>query len=69
MKVVFHIDEMNKWHEAHRNVINLLEEAQNTRIVVAVNGEAIMGFMEDSNQPFLAMPEILFHACSHALVS
>ncbi len=67
MKVVFHIDETEKWLETANNVKNLLKLAPSAEIVVTVNGQAIVGYFEDKNTDFLTLPGITFHACANAL--
>lgn len=66
MKVVFHIDETRKWHETMNNVKNLLKIAPETTIVVSVNGEGITGYLDPTNEEFLALG-VTFHACANAL--
>lgn len=67
MKVVFHIDELDKWTETSKNVSNVLKAAPETDIVVSVNGSAIKGYLDDDNLAFIQMEEVTFHACNNAM--
>ncbi len=53
MKVVFHIDELEKWSETGKNVKNLIKASPETTIVVSVNGIAITGYLDSANAEFL----------------
>ena len=48
-KVVFHIDELEKWAHTLGNIQNLIAYGQSQQtaydIVVLVNGDAIMGYL------------------------
>jgi len=67
MKVVFHIDEQEKWAETTSNVKNLLIEPNKITIIILVNGAAITGYLAAENQAFIATAGITFHACSNAM--
>lgn len=67
MKVVFHIDELEKWAETANNVKNLLKEPDEVTIIVLVNGKAITGYLDADNQAFIATEQVHFHACNNTL--
>ena len=61
MKVVFHIDELEKWSETGKNVKkNLIKASPETTIVVSVNGIAITGYLDSANAEFLNLKEVVF---------
>ncbi|KRL12374.1 MAG: DsrE family protein [Schleiferilactobacillus perolens] len=75
-KVVFHIDELEKWAHTMGNIQNLRtygEQAQiNYDIVVLVNGDAIMGFLVENLRDTvgkLEQKKVEFHACNNAMHS
>ncbi|MBO0451965.1 MULTISPECIES: DsrE family protein [Enterococcus] len=67
MKVVFHVDELEKWSEAANNVKNLLKEPHKIAIIILINGKAINGYLAPENQAFIATEGISFHACNNAM--
>lgn len=67
MKVVFHIDEVNKWSEATSNIRNLLAATDNVAIVLLVNGKAIEGYLDAANETLLQSKQVTFHACHNAM--
>lgn len=67
MKVVFHIDELDKWIETSNNVANLLKDAPETDIVVSVNGVAIKGYLDNNLLDFIQLEGVAFHACNNAM--
>ena len=67
MKVVFHIDELEKWTETANNVKNLLKEPEKIAIIVLINGKAINGYLAAENQAFSATEGVTFHACNNAM--
>lgn len=67
MKVVFHIDELEKWTETANNVKNLLKEPKKIDIIVLINGSAINGYLATENQTFIATQGVTFHACNNAM--
>ncbi|MGM0165637.1 hypothetical protein IGI39_000579 [Enterococcus sp. AZ135] len=67
MKVVFHIDELEKWLETTNNIKNLLKEPGKIVIIVLINGNAIKGYLDPKNQPFIATDGVTFHACNNAM--
>ncbi|PAB00027.1 DsrE family protein [Enterococcus canintestini] len=68
MKVVFHVDEMEKWQEATNNIRNLLHLEINAEIVLLVNGSGIQSYQLKQAQKFISEnPNVSFHACQNAL--
>lgn len=53
MKVVFHIDELEKWEETTKNVKNLVKIAPEIDTVILLNGIAINGFLEEKHLSFI----------------
>ncbi|KRM79247.1 hypothetical protein FC84_GL001421 [Lapidilactobacillus dextrinicus DSM 20335] len=68
MKIVFHIDELEKWPVAQGNLVNTLV-VPNIDMVVVVNGVAITGYLQPEVQKFIAQyqSQIAFHACHNAM--
>lgn len=68
MKVVFHVDEINKWQEATNNIYNLLKLRSDAKIVLLVNGSGIQSYQLKRAQTFIAEnPNVSFHACQNAM--
>ncbi|WP_071130577.1 DsrE family protein [Enterococcus timonensis] len=68
MKVVFHVDEADKWREAEKNIKNLLSAAPDCEIILLINGVAVEGFYLPFHQQFIAeFPGVEIHACHNAL--
>ena len=67
MKVVFHIDELEKWTETANNVKKLLKEPKKIDIIVLINGSAINGYLATEKQTFIATQGVTFHACNNAM--
>ncbi|MEG0253959.1 MAG: DsrE family protein [Vagococcus sp.] len=72
MKVVFHINESEKWSTVLKNIMNLLEEGKGlvTSIEVVANGEAILAYTETNN--LIPMHELVekgirFSSCQKAM--
>ncbi|GEP71872.1 sulfur reduction protein DsrE [Lentilactobacillus rapi] len=75
-KVVFHVDEMDKWQHTLGNIRNLLtfgdQVGETYKIVVLVNGDAILGYLVGSLQDSIAQltaKSVEFHACQNAMNS
>ncbi|EHO46211.1 DsrE family protein [Lentilactobacillus kisonensis] len=75
-KVVFHIDDMQKWAHTLGNVSNLLAFGDQTgtsyKVIVLVNGDAILGYLVGSLQDSIAQltaKSVSFHACQNAMNS
>lgn len=75
-KVIFHIDEAQKWPLLLGNVTNLLltfeDEVFNTEIKVLANSEAVKGYLEDTGglsalMEALSKKGVQFLACHHAM--
>lgn len=71
-KVVFHIDEINKWDRVIGNVNNLLKEIdpKNAEIVVIANSEAVKGYlMPEKHQALniLIDQNITLNVCQNSL--
>lgn len=69
MKVIFHIDDLDRWQMAHGNVKNLLEQDTTVEVIVVVNGPAITGYLDKNNLSFIQMNGVKFHACNNAMNS
>ena len=79
MKVLFHIDELNKWDMTVANVKNMInfskENEEKIQIEVVANGEAVFRFKrnEDANSKYALEFENLVNnnvkivACNNAL--
>ncbi|MFD1125852.1 DsrE family protein [Lentilactobacillus raoultii] len=75
-KVVFHVDEVEKWAHTMGNIQNLLDYAQTQhdqyQIVVLVNGDGIMSYlMSTAKQAVKKLGDqaVRFHACQNAMRS
>jgi intracellular sulfur oxidation DsrE/DsrF family protein len=75
-KVVFHIDELEKWDHTLGNIQNLIAYGQSQQtaydIVVLVNGDAIMGYLVTRLRDTITklQPQgVSFHACNNAMNS
>ena len=76
-KIIFHIDEMNKWDLLLKNVTNLLLSYDSTfpksKIEVLANSEAVKGFLLNNAGSYfpamdaLSQDGIQFAACNHTL--
>lgn len=75
-KVIFHIDELNKWGLLLKNVINLMDAADNEKIYIEVlaNSEAVKFYSTNQNSDLdiKAMEDlnnkgVKFVACNNAL--
>lgn len=71
-KVVFHIDEINKWDRVIANVNNLLKEIEpkNAEIAVIANAEAVKGYlMLERHQALQALAEqnVILNICQNSM--
>ncbi len=74
-KIIFHIDEMDKWDLLLKNVTNLLLSYDGAfpmaKIEVLANSEAVKGFLNDFSyfptMDALSQDGTHFVACNHAL--
>jgi len=70
MKVVFHVDEMEKWQVATGNISNLLKLQPDAEIVLVANGSGIQSYELKQARAFIAAhPTVAFHACQNAMNS
>ncbi|KRM72230.1 DsrE family protein [Lacticaseibacillus brantae] len=70
MKVVFHVDEMEKWQVATGNINNLLKLQPDAEIVLVANGTGIQSYELKQARAFIAAhPNVSFHACQNAMNS
>lgn len=67
VKVVFHIDDVNRWPRVKGNVQNLLKETQEIAVIILANSDAVQGYLSEENQAFIQTIPIVFHACRNAL--
>lgn len=68
MKVIFHVDEMQKWELTLKNVKNFLAEIPDADIEVLANSEAVKYYTyDDANK--LSLIDAKFLACKNALNS
>lgn len=75
-KVVFHIDELDKWDHTLSNITNLLDYGRMNKeeyhIVVLVNGDAIKGYLDEHLRNAVeqfSREGVRFHACSNSMNS
>lgn len=71
IKIVFHVDEMQKWHLALENARNALNDQADAVVEVISNSEAVKFFARDYERPEI-YSELLergvkFNACRNAL--
>ncbi|MGX7198685.1 DsrE family protein [Enterococcus nangangensis] len=68
MKVVFHVDEVEKFAEASKNIRNLFDSQPDIEIILVVNGSGIQSYELQSARNFIAQyPGVSFHACNNAM--
>lgn len=66
--VVIHVDEQSKVALAQGNTQNLLAELPDYRVVIVVNGPAVLSFLTPAWRGFLpAHPNVEVDACANAL--
>lgn len=71
-KVVFHIDDINKWDRVIANVNNLLKEIdpKHAEIVVIANSDAVKGYlMTEKHQAFNALNDqnVALNICQNSM--
>ncbi|APR06706.1 DsrE/DsrF-like family protein [Lentilactobacillus parabuchneri] len=73
-KVVFHVDELDKWDHTLSNITNLIDYGQENKeqyhIVVLVNGDAIEGYLDQqlrSKVTQFSDEGVRFHACNNSM--
>jgi len=75
MKIVFHIDEREKWQSALSNIKNAINYSKEQQIpidlIVDVNGPAISDYLTPEIGQFIenAKDLVSFHACQNAMNS
>ena len=73
LKVIFHIDEMNKWNLTLNNISNFIKAKSNSKIILLANAEAVKGYLLDSSSANkienLMANSVEFLACNNALKS
>ncbi|HPX93699.1 MAG TPA: DsrE family protein [Bacillota bacterium] len=67
MRVVFHIDELNKWPLALTNVKNLLAVEKDATVEVVAYAEAVSYYVGDRDLPEDLLGRVDFVACNNAL--
>lgn len=71
LKVVFHIDEMEKWDLVLKNAKNFYEGAENPEIAIVANGDAVRAYLKESEYEakfnMLLGGDIELLACENAL--
>ncbi len=75
-RVIFHIDEMNKWNMVLKNADNLLNsvDGENIKIEILANGEAVQYYEKNMEKRYANMKAlhhrcVKFVACNNALMS
>lgn len=63
MKVLFHVDENDKWTLTQTNVKNILHENQDLDVVVLANAEAVMYYYQNPEY----IHGVTYIACNNAL--
>ena len=71
LKVLFHVDEIEKWKLTLKNINNFLNGAKDSDILVVANAVAVKGYLPDY-ELFETMEElnkkgVVFSACNNAL--
>jgi intracellular sulfur oxidation DsrE/DsrF family protein len=76
IKVIFHIDESEKWDLLLTNVKNLVKgiDIKDSQVEIVANSKAVMHYKKDSGSNDLSLEElakkgIIFTACNNALNS
>jgi len=67
MKVIFHIDEFEKWKLTLANVKNFLKEEADARIEVLANADAVKAFTDEEMLKEMLDLNAEFVACGNAL--
>lgn len=63
MRVLFHVDENNKWMLTQTNVKNILQENRDLDVVVLANAEAVVYYYDNPEY----IPGVTYIACNNAL--
>lgn len=67
MRVVFHIDELNKWPLVLTNVKNFLALEKEATVEVVAYAEAVRYYVGDRELPVELIEKVDFVACNNAL--
>lgn len=67
MKVVFHIDNQERWDFLKGNINNFRKEVENVDIVVVANGDAVKGYLDENLLDFFESGKAKFHICNNAM--
>lgn len=67
MKVLFHIDEAEKWQMTLANVKNFLREVPDAKITVLANGPAVKYYVQENNISIELMETVDFVACNNSI--
>ena len=67
MRVVFHIDELNKWPLLLANVMNFLSAEAEATVEVVAYAEAVTYYVGDKELPEALIGKVDFVACGNAL--
>lgn len=67
MKVVFHVDEEEKWPMTLANVKNFLQEEGQANLTVVANGPAVNYYAHENKIDVDLMDRVDFVACSNAM--
>lgn len=65
MKVLFHIDEYDKWDLTQANVRNILKEDANIKVSVVANAEAVDLFIHER----ALVDNVNYYVCNNALTA
>lgn len=74
LKVIFHIDEVERWSRVLGNIKNLLKEVEEKDIFIEVlaNGDAVKEYLKDNEKNDMTFKElskrgVKFKACNNSL--
>ncbi|MBG9988691.1 DsrE family protein [Aerococcaceae bacterium DSM 111176] len=67
MKVLFHVDEADKWKMTLANVNNFLSEVIAAEITVLANGEAVKYYSQNNDISADLLERVDFVACQNSL--
>lgn len=67
MKVLFHVDDENKWPMTLANVKNFLHEEEQAQLTVVANGPAVKYYSQENKLDLHLMEKVDFVACSNAM--
>lgn len=67
MKVLFHVDEEDKWEMTLANVKNFLHEEKEANLSVVANGPAVKYYTDMNKLEFELKEKVDFVACNNAM--